>query len=302
MNKPKVLLVSDNPGWAFDFRCEALMKHLNSWFDFERVYWGRGMPNIDYSRFDLVYYLGFSMIGSDRDTARNHFKKEQIVTSIPGLDRMAVRKVLPYINKSVACSVLNPIFEKLFRGKSSSKLFLVPNGVDEKLFKPGFHSQNSVFTVGWTGNHPRKFKRFTKLEATIKSISEVNFLTQKKDQSIPHEQMPSFFHKLDCYCCTSTQEGSSNPVLEAAACGIPIISTPVGIAPDMLGSGTDRGIIIKHDLSDLKEAIIRMRDYTSKQRNDIGTNLRDKIVKDHTWKQMAGKYKEMFDFVLTGDK
>lgn len=46
--------------------------------------------------------------------------------------------------------------------------------------------------------------------------------------------MPGLYATLDAYLCLSRIEGGPMPVFEAAACGVPVISTPVGRIPEVL--------------------------------------------------------------------
>ena len=62
---------------------------------------------------------------------------------------------------------------------------------------------------------------------------------------VPFEEMPNLYRKLDVFVCTSAAEGTPYPVLEAMACGIPIVSTDVGIVPEVCG-GLQKPFII-HD-------------------------------------------------------
>ena len=41
--------------------------------------------------------------------------------------------------------------------------------------------------------------------------------------------MPEWYSHIDVLICASESEGTPNPVLEALACGVPVISTHVGI-------------------------------------------------------------------------
>ena len=52
---------------------------------------------------------------------------------------------------------------------------------------------------------------------------------------IAHEDMPEYYNGIDIYVCTSRTEGTPNTVLEAMACGVPVISTDVGIVPEVFG-------------------------------------------------------------------
>lgn len=46
--------------------------------------------------------------------------------------------------------------------------------------------------------------------------------------------MPRLYSSLDVYLCLSRIEGGPMPVFEAAACGVPVISTAVGRVPELL--------------------------------------------------------------------
>ena len=46
--------------------------------------------------------------------------------------------------------------------------------------------------------------------------------------------MPALYGTLDAYLCLSRVEGGPMPVFEAAACGVPVISTAVGRIPEVL--------------------------------------------------------------------
>ena len=296
MRKPKVLLVPDSPNWAFDNRCNALIKHLSDWFFFEKVYW-KEMPDIDYSIFDLAYYAGFYMVGSSRDKARDFFKKEQIVTSIPGLISWGAEQAIPFLNKAIAFSVLNIKLMKEFYVKTRSKCFFIPNGIDTELFKPIPRPENDVFTIGWVGNQEHKGKRLDELLSVVHNLNGVKLLVQRKDHFIPYSEMPKFYNQLDTYCCVSISEGSNNPLSEAMACGLPIISTSVGIANEIMPSGT--GFFVRQDLGDLSEKIIAMRDLAPEQRKMMGEIARQRMLASWRWAYMAGRYKDMFEYALS---
>ncbi|QNJ21544.1 glycosyl transferases group 1 family protein [Synechococcus sp. MIT S9220] len=50
-------------------------------------------------------------------------------------------------------------------------------------------------------------------------------------------QLPPFYHALDAYLVSSREEGGPKAVLESMASGIPLVSTAVGQAPDVLCHG-----------------------------------------------------------------
>jgi len=80
------------------------------------------------------------------------------------------------------------------------------------------------------------------------------------------------------------------------ACGLPVISTPVGIANEIVPYGG--GLTIRENLQDLTSKILIMRDYTAERRKAMGEVARQRILSGWTWKHMTGRYKEVFDYAL----
>jgi glycosyltransferase involved in cell wall biosynthesis len=52
-------------------------------------------------------------------------------------------------------------------------------------------------------------------------------------------EVASFYHCLDLYLVTSREEGGPQAVLESMACGVPFVSTRVGMAIDIVKHGTN---------------------------------------------------------------
>jgi glycosyltransferase involved in cell wall biosynthesis len=71
------------------------------------------------------------------------------------------------------------------------------------------------------------------------------------------EECRAFMESLDVFVMPSFTEGTPNSVVEAMACGKPIIASDVGGVPDMIGN--DSGILVPAgDKSALTEAILRL--------------------------------------------
>ncbi|MBZ0319445.1 MAG: glycosyltransferase family 4 protein [Anaerolineae bacterium] len=72
---------------------------------------------------------------------------------------------------------------------------------------------------------------------------------------IVHAQVLGYLHRADIFCFpTSASEGFPKAVLEALACGLPVITTPVSVLPRLIGTGC--GLIIQERSSTaLAEAV-----------------------------------------------
>lgn len=53
-------------------------------------------------------------------------------------------------------------------------------------------------------------------------------------QALEHEQVPVFLNAIDVFCLPTQNEGSCNAIVEAASCGLPIISSDLPFNDDLL--------------------------------------------------------------------
>ena len=121
------------------------------------------------------------------------------------------------------------------------------------------------FTVGWIGRaHWRK--RLDWLFEIASALPQVRFVLAGKelDQTAvalgcayfsrgDHgiEDLPAVYHGIDCLLITSGTEAGPLTLFEALACGVPVVSTPVGWAPHFAAKAPE---IVR--LGDSPEALI----------------------------------------------
>jgi glycosyltransferase involved in cell wall biosynthesis len=58
-----------------------------------------------------------------------------------------------------------------------------------------------------------------------------------------HAELATCYHALDLYLVTSREEGGPMGLLESMASGVPVVSTYVGMAPDLITDGVSGGLI-----------------------------------------------------------
>ena len=105
--------------------------------------------------------------------------------------------------------------------------------------------------------------------------------------------MVDFYQKLDVYICTSRTEGGPHPLLEASSCGIPVISTKVGIAPNLIENNKN-GILIDRDINSIIKAVTLLRDDHDLRRN-MALKARKVIKHSWTWDIQAQNYVPFFE-------
>lgn len=152
---------------------------------------------------------------------------------------------------------------------------ILEDGVDPSLFYPtDLDRLNTVagreLLVGWTGNSSwggtsEDYKGVrTILRPAIEQLRAeglpIKLMAADRAESpaIPHERMVDYYRRIDVYVCTSLIEGTPNPVLESMACGVPIVSTDVGIVSQALGKRQSEFILAERSVECLKAALRRL--------------------------------------------
>ncbi|RMF06687.1 MAG: glycosyltransferase [Alphaproteobacteria bacterium] len=151
---------------------------------------------------------------------------------------------------------------------------VLPDGVDLTLFRPRNLERfddiaDRSVRIGWVGHSGwadtiEDFKGVkTILKPAIEQLQaeglpiEAHF-ADREERHIPHREMPDYYAGIDVLVCTSKIEGTPNPVLEAMACGVPVITTDVGIVPNVLGERQKAFVLEERSVECLKDAIRRL--------------------------------------------
>jgi len=197
---------------------------------------------------------------------------------------------------SVIC-VSRDLGRKVSRlGVPEARIFWIPNGVDTQLFSPGdrlaerkklgwpedckvvLYAGNIIQTKGLGdlveavalieqkrgkvpeylvvlagpggGDYERELRRIVSHRAL-----EHRFLFAGAQ---PREKMPALLRACDIFCLPSWREGTPLVILEALACGRPVVATSVGGVPELIGSGKVGLLCRAHAPEELAEALCKM--------------------------------------------
>lgn len=71
---------------------------------------------------------------------------------------------------------------------------------------------------------------------------------------VDHKRVMSLLQQADLFCFPTSSEGFPKVVLEALACGLPVVTTPVSVLPQLIGTGC--GVIIeKTTTAEISQAV-----------------------------------------------
>jgi len=100
------------------------------------------------------------------------------------------------------------------------------------------------------GDGPER-RRLKALVSQARLQERVSFVGE-----VPQEQLRLWYNAADVFCLTSRSEGCPNVVLEAIACGTPVVASAVGGVPEIIQSELN-GLLCRGRPSELADAIER---------------------------------------------
>jgi len=183
---------------------------------------------------------------------------------------------------------------------------IIPNGVDTKTFKPIKRKTSSKFlavgrlikrkgfdiliralppssglTIVGEGPELKYFKNLSKGK-------KIRFVGR-----VEHNKLINYYNDADVFVLPSLSEGMSNAMLEAMACGLPIIMTNVGGSEII----KDNGIIVKkNSVKDLNKALKFSMNNPEKMLK-MGRKSRE-LAKTMSWENIAKSYLELYKTVI----
>jgi len=220
------------------------------------------------------------------------------------------------------CSHLIAITEQVKRIYSKllgeDKISVIPLGVDTNLFRPNEERTKEEFEVLFTGSlYPLKG-----IEYLIKSMKHV-ICTQKrvklrivgegpekerlkslagklglKDKVIfegfvPHDKIVKYYQNCDVFCFLTLGEPFGIAILEAMACGKPVIASKIGGPAEIVKDAETGFLVNPRDTEAIAERIIRLiKD--GKLRKKMGRKARKIVVEKYSLEKISEEYHKLY--------
>lgn len=221
-------------------------------------------------------------------------------------------------------------------GVPEVKISVIPNGIDAENFNPqpkqkiiqDINLENNIVLLNVAGFIEHKGQRYL-VEAMpdlIKRCPNIKLLLvgparEKKYkqsiidltkslkleesvyilESVPHDEIANIFNACDIYVQPSLEEGFCISILEAMACGKPVIGTKTGEIPKFINE-SGGGILIEPASSEeVYEAIIKLLSDREKM-EQMGKRSKKYVSENYSWKNVAKKTLGLYDKILFSGK
>ena len=319
--KKRILLVSDVKGWGGWVRGQYIQKHLSDEFDIDLI----DMDEFNIieesipKTYDLMYLLFHTMLVTQK--VRRIISKIKTITIVTGFPTIKpiFRKRYQKVNYTTfhthskncyAIGANNLISLDDLKKNYNGRTFYTPRGVDPDVFYPMSKKpkkENEDLVVAYVGK-PVPQKGLNDIIKPACKIANCKLIINDRNytNALGPDDMRLFYNKADVYLVASTIDGTPNPAIEAAACGKPIISNPIGNMPEFI-TNWENGFLIKQDMED-KNMIIQKYVYCLKRLKenkqecfDMGMNARQEILNNWTWEKVTENERKIFREIFKWD-
>ncbi len=283
--------------------------------------------DIIHHMFPAVYNQSFSLIAILRKTEGKPLIFGPISTHIyprPPDEKLLLRVTSKLHMRTIRnCNLLvtiTPSIKKIYTGiVNEERVWVIPMGVDVELFKPLRRKEKSegyeVLTVGHL--YPLKGVRYLvramHLIAEKREDVKLRIIGEGSEKRslmklavrlgigdrvifegfVHHTKLPKYYQKCDIFCFPTLGEPFGKSILEAMACGKPVIASNIG-GPTQILKDEETGILVPPAKPEiLASKILELLD-DEKRRRRLGINARRHVMEHYSWEKIAERYHELY--------
>ena len=265
-------------------------------------------------RWSDVYQLcGLARLGSFLSRRGERETCSSVVIRWPGPPS---RRKLPLM-RSVDLNIANGDAYRVIRSQLLPEIRQVEIGVDTKWFCPGQLREKGSVKFLFVGrivpvkNLPllvRSFREALKIRPDLKleivgdgeteELKHLKRLIEGEKRisllgAVRGQALVECYRSADVFCLASRYDNYPNVVLEAMACGLPVIATEVGGIPLQVRAG-ETGILVRSGEVDMfRDAILKMAE-NEEMRKQMGKAARRDAEVRFSWDRSASMLEELY--------
>ncbi|MFA5631083.1 MAG: glycosyltransferase family 4 protein [Porticoccaceae bacterium] len=238
----------------------------------------------------------------------------------PDYFRRSFSRVKPSLRKAAAVVVPSGFLEAVFKHYGEDAL-VIPNIIDRDIFKPGSAVAEGACTRPFTLVITRNLEPLYGIDTAIRAFAQVfrsdpalrlriagsgparaslhNLAAQLGvsgavtfEGRLDRQGIVALYAEADAFINPSTVDNMPNSVLEALACGLPVISSAVGGVPFIVRHGETALLVPPADVGALAAAIHQLRSDPDLRAQLRGRGLAQ--VEQYTWASVRQRWLELY--------
>ncbi len=243
-----------------------------------------------------------------RDILREEYERLGIKLKMPFSSAAVIEKELQEYREADYITVPFTFARNTFLNRNfpENKIICVSSGVDTETFRP-VPKNDSAFRIITVGMRVIKGMHYL-----LQAVDELNlkdlelwliggnvdetlrpFLKKYSKifrylGAIPQSQLYKYYSQGSLFVVFSLEDGAPYSLLEAMACGLPVICSDSVGAKDIVRNNIDGFIIPTRDIEALKEKIIYLYENQDACR-EMGRQAQENVVKNFTWDNYGEK-------------
>ncbi len=150
-------------------------------------------------------------------------------------------------------------------------------------------AEDVEFLIAGTGRHEESLRE---LARELGIADRVRFLGY-----VPDEDLPVLYSSVDVFVLPSRYEGFGLVLLEAMACGTPVIGADAGGIPTAIEDG-DSGLIVRRDVDALAEAMRSLKTETTNWQAMSENSLNQ--ANRNSWDEVTSRVEELYSSLSDG--
>lgn len=264
----------------------------------------------------IILDEGSSHIEYRRDIVKEEYEKFGVKPELPH-PKIVEKELKEYAEADYIC--VSSLFAKktfLEKGIPEDKIIHIPYGVDLKSFKKT-KKDDDVFRVVFVGAMTLRkgvhylLQAFSELKLPNSELLLIGAITDEIRSffkryegkfrwigSIPQSELYRYYSQGSVFVLNSIEDGFGMVIIQAMACGLPVIATENTGGPDIVRDGKDGFIIPIRNVEKLKEKLSCL--YNNKEiLKQMGQSAKERAGERFTWDDYGEKMVKAYENIIS---
>lgn len=281
--KPRVLMLVDKRGWAYDTAAQAISRRLSDEFEF-RIEYVRENPDLNAWKFDLLYVFfwgedyhrkfGVKPCRVIKEISSHRWENEDAYGRLN-----AAQAAAKYLADAGTLTATSHRLRDAF--SPHREVFWCPNGFETGTFSAR-ENRTGPLRIGWAGNRKDACKG---VDDVLVPAAGRDFELVLAGGDLDSAAMGRFYNSIDVLCVASTAEGEPLTLVEGMASGVFPVAVDVGIVPELVRHG-ENGFVVNRNPAAFGAAFQWCRQNVDHVRQAGSDNAR-RMATERRWDDVA---------------